>query len=188
MIDPYEIVLRDGHKVDRLTDGALKRAEKILGYPLTVRQGSYNPGKVAASAGTHDEGGVVDLMPWDRENKVKALRAVGFAAWYRPTIPGLWGAHIHAVLLGHAKLAPSAIRQALAYLNHRNGLRDNGPDVDPGWTNTARYTADDLRADVRREAITERVQQKRLTIAKIREQVAVIRAQVKRLVAKRDAL
>lgn len=171
MLDPYEIVLRDGKKVDRLTDGALKRAEKILGYSLTITQGSYNPGKVAASAGTHDEGGVVDLMPWDRANKVKALRAVGFAAWYRPTVPGLWSAHIHAVLLGHAKLAPSAIRQALAYLNHLNGLKDAGPDVDPGWVGDVRYNVEAFRKDVRREAITARVQKKRSRIAELRAKV-----------------
>lgn len=138
-MDPYEIILRDGKKVDRMTVAALQLAEKRLGYGLTIVQGSYNAGRVAASAGTHDGGGVVDLMPWDWRRKVIALRAVGFAAWYRPAIPGLWSAHIHAVLIGHPRLAPSAGRQVTDYLDRRNGLKGNGLDTDPGWTDSARF-------------------------------------------------
>src|SRR5690348_13523061 len=114
--DPYAIVLRDGKKVDALTDGALKRAEKILGRKIPVTQGSYNAGGVSASAGTHDGGGVVDVPAWQADETVIALRAVGFAAWHRPAVAGLWPAHIHAVLIGNAKLAPVAARQVQAYL------------------------------------------------------------------------
>lgn len=147
-IDPLERLTRDGKTVDRITDAALKKAEKRLGYSLTITQGSYNAGKVAASAGTHDLGGVVDLMPWDWENKVTVLRAVGFAAWFRPAIPGLWPAHIHAVLIGHPKLAASAARQVTAYLAKTDGLKSNLPDVDPGWTNSARFDWDAYAADI----------------------------------------
>lgn len=181
MADPYAIVLRDGKKVDALTDGALKRAEVALGYPLTITQGSYNAGGVAASAGTHDGGGVVDLMPWDRERKVKALRAVGFAAWFRPAIPGLWPAHIHAVLIGHGRLAPVAFRQVQAYLARRDGLKANGPDVDPGWTNVARYTVQAWRNDLEREHLAERIEQKR-------DRRRSLLAEIKRLVLKRKSL
>lgn len=125
---PYSIVLRDGKKVDAITDAALKSTEATLGYELTVVQGSYNAGGVDASAGTHDGGGVVDLLPWDYVNKIRALRRIGFAAWYRPEIPGLWGPHIHAVLIGNKKLAPVASRQVAAYLAGRDGLASNGPD------------------------------------------------------------
>lgn len=179
--DPYAILLRDGKKVDALTDGALKRAEKILGYSLTIVQGSYNFGGVKASAGTHDDGGVVDLMPWDREAKVKALRAVGFAAWYRPAIAGLWSAHIHAVLIGHAKLSPPAFRQVQAYLARRNGLKDNGPDVDPGWTNTARYTVESFRADIQREAFKARITRKRTKVQAIKARIEVLRNRLRGL-------
>ena len=96
--------------------------------PAHVVQGSYNHGGVSASAGTHDGGGVVDLLAWDWQRKVRALRTVGFAAWYRPPVRGLWGAHIHAVLIDHGKLAPSAARQVIAYRNGRDGLRSNLPD------------------------------------------------------------
>jgi hypothetical protein len=181
MTDPYSKLSRDGKVVDALTDGALRRAEKRLGYSLTIVQGSYNPGKVAASAGTHDLGGVVDLMPWDREKKIIALRAVGFAEWYRPAIPGLWSAHIHAVLIGHGRLALSAARQVSAYLARRDGLKGNGPDVDPGWTNTARYTVEAFKADVARAALDVRIEAKRTRRRALLDEI-------KRLVGKKRSL
>ena len=44
---------------------------------------------------------------------------------------GLWGAHIHAVLIDHGKLAPVAARQVTAYRAGRDGLRSNL--VDRSW-------------------------------------------------------
>lgn len=181
MPDPYAIVLRDGKKVDALTDAALKRAEKILGRKINVVQGSYNAGGVSASAGTHDGGGVIDCPAWEHDATVTALRAVGFAAWYRPAIPGLWSAHVHAVLIGHGKLAPVAFRQVQAYLARRDGLKDNGPDADPGWTNTARYTVESFKADLQRASIAERVDKKQARRRTLREEI-------KALWAKRKAL
>ena len=170
--DPLAIVLRDGKKVDALTDGALKRAEKRLGRGLTITQGSYNPGGVAASAGAHDKGGTVDLPPWDWREVVPALRTVGFAAWHRAAVPGLWPEHIHAVLIGHPDLAPVAARQVPLYLNKRDGLKSNLPDTDPGWTATARYTVALFRADAERARIDVRVEKKRGKIARLRAQIA----------------
>jgi len=129
--DPYALTTRNGKVVDEITHQALIECEKLLGYDLTIVQGSYNAGKVEASAGTHDGGGVVDLLPWDWERKVRVLRAVGFAAWHRPAVKGVWGEHIHAVLIGNKKLAPSAARQVVAYRDHRDGLKSNLPD--PTW-------------------------------------------------------
>lgn len=131
VIDPYAITAHDGKRVDEITHQALLAAEKELGYELTIVQGSYNGGKVSASAGTHDGGGVVDLAPWDAERKVRVLRSIGFAAWHRPKIEGLWGSHIHAVLIGNRRLSDSANRQVQAYLAGRNGLANNGPDDGP---------------------------------------------------------
>lgn len=157
-LNPLAKLTRDGKTVDRMTDAALKAAERRLGYALTITQGSYNQGGVSASAGTHDGGGVVDLMPFDHDEKVKALRAVGFAAWYRPTIAGLWPAHIHAVLIGHPALAPSAARQVTAYLARNDGLASNNADVDPGWTNSARFDWDGFVADLGlRDELTDAV-------------------------------
>lgn len=57
------------------------------------------------------------------------------AAWHRTPAQGRWVDHIHAVVVGHPKLAPSAARQITAYLNRKNGLanggRDDGPQLTP---------------------------------------------------------
>ena len=128
---PYDRTTYDGNTVDWLTRAALEATAKRLGYDLTITQGSYNAGGVAASAGTHDGGGVVDLAAWDHEHKVRELRRTGFAAWYRPAIPGLWPAHIHAVLIGNRRLHPTARNQVAEYLAGRDGLASRGPDNGP---------------------------------------------------------
>lgn len=128
MLGRYRKTTHDGKVVDKLTHQALLAVEKRLGYTLTILQGSYNAGGVAASGGTHDGGGVVDLAPYDHENKVIALRAVGFAAWFRPAIPGLWSDHIHAVLIGNAKLSDAAKAQVADYYAHKDGLAGHRPD------------------------------------------------------------
>lgn len=119
----------DGHVVNEMTKAALDKVAVKLGYKLTLLQGSYNGTAVAASAGTHARGGVVDLAPYDWERKVRALREVGFAAWHRLPSEGPWGEHIHAVLIGDPDLAPAAAQQVTAYKNGRNGLANNGPDT-----------------------------------------------------------
>lgn len=179
--DPYARVVRDGKVIDALTEGALVRAEKALGRRIPVTQGSYNAGGVAASAGTHDGGGVVDVPAWEHDAVVTALRAVGFAAWYRPAIPNLWPAHIHAVLIGHGRLAPAAARQVQAYLVRRDGLKSNLIDTDPGWTNTARYTVQAFRADVERVKLDARETKKRGKIARLWSEVKNIRARRRKI-------
>lgn len=125
---PYDRTTHDGKTVDWLTKAALLKAERIIrSYDLSIVQGSYHRG-VGASAGTHDGGGVVDLREWDWPVKVRALRRAGFAAWHRPAIPGLWGGHIHAVLVGNRLLSNSAEDQVTDFRRGRNGLANNGPD------------------------------------------------------------
>lgn len=131
MTKPYDRTTHDGNTVDQLTHHALLLVEERLGYPLTITQGSYNAGGVVASAGTHDGGGVVDLDDWDHARKVRELRRTGFAAWYRPTIPGLWPAHIHAVLIGNARLSAGAKAQVAEYLAGYDGLAGSGRDTGP---------------------------------------------------------
>ena len=163
--NPYDRTTHDGRVVDWHTKAALLNAERILGYELSITQGSYNAGTVSASAGTHDGGGVVDLRAWDWESKVRALRLSGFWAWHRPELwrngKRVWPEHIHAVLGKNAKLSLSASRQALAGRTGRNGLADNG--VDPhkhmvfkpfpwpyaGVVGRARWRRDQLRGPAR---------------------------------------
>lgn len=133
----YDRVTFHGKPLDRATADALRCAEYLLGYELTVVQGI---GGATASAGTHTEGRAADLAPYDWENKLRALKRVGFAAWYRPERAGVWGAHIHSVLILGARdnargIAGSALRQVESYLRGRDGLVGDGPDAQP-WRPT----------------------------------------------------
>lgn len=126
------IVRIDGHRTNKRTANMVREAEK-LGGPLLVTQGSYNAGGVAASGGTHDGGGVLDfsvrgLSMTQINRRVRGLRTVGFAAWYRSPIPGVWGPHIHAVAGGTRDLAPLARLQWVDYKRGRNGLRGHALD------------------------------------------------------------
>jgi GH25 family lysozyme M1 (1,4-beta-N-acetylmuramidase) len=122
---------RNPKVVDWMTRAALEEVERRLDYRLTVVQGSYNNGRVKASGPTHDGGGVVDLLDWDWRRKVRVLREVGFAAWYRADRPGSWSAHIHAILIGHPRLDPSAAAQVVAYRAGLDGLRGRRVDDFP---------------------------------------------------------
>ena len=129
----YDRVTFHGKPLDRATADALRCAEDLLGYELTVVQGI---GGATASAGTHTEGRAVDLAPYDWADKLRALKRCGFAAWYRPTLPGVWGAHIHAVLIlertdNPRGIAASALRQIGSFLRGRDGLKGDGPDPEP---------------------------------------------------------
>jgi hypothetical protein len=128
-------VYKDGKLLNQRTVDMLNIAEKRLGYELTVLQGSYNAGVVGASAGTHDGGGAVDLTAYDHDKKVRVLREVGFAAWYRPELwsgsKRIWGEHVHAIAIGDPELSSGARGQVADYYAGRNGLANNGPDDGP---------------------------------------------------------
>ncbi len=110
-----------------------------------VTQGSYTPG-YAASFGTHDGGGAVDVSVRDLKNFnhilyddipsiILALREAGFAAWLRQ--PGELGEdspiHIHAIAVGDRDLSPAALRQLSGpegYFRGFNGLPKDPPVPD----------------------------------------------------------
>lgn len=131
---PYGRVGWRGVTLNRRTVDALRWVERRAKVPLSPAQGSYNRG-VAASAGTHDGGGAVDLRvgSYSEDQRiavVRALKDAGFAAWFRPYN---WdgrkgGAHIHALLIGDKEMAAGARSQVLAYDAGRDGLRGNRPD------------------------------------------------------------
>lgn len=144
--DPYKRTTWRGVTVDNRTKSALIWAEKKFiavapkkRKPWRIGQGSYNAGGVSGSAGTHDSGGVVDIMfagvpKKQRRATVKWLRRAGFAAWAREG--AAWGAngsndHAHAVLLGHRVMSPAARSQTDSYRAHRDGLAGN--NYDPTW-------------------------------------------------------
>jgi peptidoglycan hydrolase-like protein with peptidoglycan-binding domain len=125
-------------------------AEKLLGYQFRIIQGSYNSG-VAASAGTHDGGGAVDLWGKGTGSAVKevaVLRRVGFAAWWRTPAQGNWGNHIHAIAIGDPELSSGARAQVTEYLNGYNGLAGNGRDTFTRTYAKRGYTWEDYKASI----------------------------------------
>lgn len=131
--DPYALTEWDGETLDYMTVAALEAAKKEFGSDFGIMQGSHSHGSVAASGGTHDGGGVVDIsVPnGDWEGAVTAMRKIGFAAWVR-NVPGYGqagdGAHIHAVLIGNKELSPQAQIQVQSYLNNDDGLAGSRAD------------------------------------------------------------
>lgn len=133
MVKAYERTVYHGHTMNNRTKAMLQQAESYLGYDLTVLQGSYNggSGRVSASAGTHDGGGAVDLAPAHADQKVRALRSVGFAAWHRPTLPDVWHEHIHCIAIKDKEMSSGAAKQVQDYYHHLNGLK--GHAYDSSW-------------------------------------------------------
>lgn len=130
----YTRVYYGGHLVNIRTRVLLERARVKLGlnHELRLIQGSYNHG-VSASAGTHDGGGVVDVDPTQASGHwaiVRALREVGFAAWYRTPAEG-FSYHIHACAIGDAQMAPAARSQVVDYFHGLNGLATRRSDTAP---------------------------------------------------------
>ncbi|MET0237067.1 MAG: peptidoglycan-binding protein [Kibdelosporangium sp.] len=118
------------------TKAMLVEAERLLGTQLGITQGSYNPGGVGASAGTHDGGGALDISVSGmsvatRNNVAKQLRVVGFAAWVRTPSQGDWGYHIHAIALADPDQSSGAQHQSGDYYLGLNGLANRGADDGP---------------------------------------------------------
>lgn len=111
-----------------LVSAALARA----GGGFSITQGEYS-NSVAASAGTHSGGGVVDIAagPGNGPAMVARLRSAGWAAWLRTPSEG-FAYHIHAVLMNHPNLSPQARSQVASYLAGGNGLANGGPDTGGG--------------------------------------------------------
>ncbi|HVX91163.1 MAG TPA: glycoside hydrolase family 75 protein [Candidatus Paceibacterota bacterium] len=137
----YSRVTYGGRTVNVRTREMLKLAAAWAGVSISLTQGSYNTG-VAASAGTHDGGGVVDINvnSWSsatRSKVVLALRKAGFAAWLRTPAQG-FSYHIHACAIGDREMASGARNQVQSYFNGRNGLANNGADdAERRWPNWA---------------------------------------------------
>lgn len=129
-----------GRAINQGTNQIMAALNKMVRTPqfggerenVTMVQGGYNKGGVAASAGTHDGGGAFDLTAWNWANRVRALRILGCAAFHRPYN---WdnrrgGAHIHTVVVGDGTASAGAKQQVSAYLAGRNGLANNAKDAD----------------------------------------------------------
>jgi hypothetical protein len=136
--DDYERVEVNGWVLNRRTLAMLEHAAllyggelEITGYAIT--QGSYHD-NVAASFGTHNGGGAVDLSVirkgvWevlydDIEPLIRALRSAGFAAWLRDLDELYPGSpiHIHAIAIGDRELSQAAIDQLTGPRGYFYGL------------------------------------------------------------------
>lgn len=105
-------------------------------FRTLLTQGSYNAGVVAASFGTHDGGGAVDIavrnsdyviMEDDIMPMLEALRIAGFAAWLRDTGELYENSpiHIHAIAIGDIEASEIAQQQVsgdFGYFAGFNGL------------------------------------------------------------------
>ncbi len=125
--EDYSRVDINGWVLNRRTYAMLEHAAAlysgeidITGYAIT--QGSFHDNG-EASFGTHLGGGAVDLsvmrkdtwtVLWDDiEPLIHALRAAGFAAWFRELDELYPGSpmHIHAIAIGDQELSPAAQEQ-----------------------------------------------------------------------------
>ena len=119
----------------------------VVNFRQAITQGSYNPGGVSASFGTHDGGGAVDIsvrsyLDWsvltdEIMPMIDALRVAGFAAWLRDTgeLYADSPIHIHAIAIGDEDLSAGARDQIdgeYGYLRGYNGLPEDygGPALD----------------------------------------------------------
>jgi peptidoglycan hydrolase-like protein with peptidoglycan-binding domain len=139
VISPGSRVSFRGYPINTRSRAMLLEAERRLGRTLTMTQGSYNPGGVGGSAGTHDGGGAADfsvsgMTTTTRTTVVRVLREVGFAAWYRSPAEGNWAAHIHVIALADTDQSTQARNQAGDYYLGLNGLANRGPDTGPTVT------------------------------------------------------
>lgn len=125
--DPFQYIPWRGAVVDRKTVELLKIAERRLGYEVDVIKGHSVSGVGGVSATTHNKGGVCDLQPADHVRKVKVLRDLGCAAWFR-TATSDWDEHIHFVVCRHGNLDPMAARQVVDYDKGLNGLAGHAKD------------------------------------------------------------
>lgn len=123
----YKITYRSGLALDawtaQLWDKLKKRLPNLI-LTQGVRSGA------AASGGTHLGLGVLDLYLGGHDWKavLKYAFEIGFFGWYRPTLPGVWKAHVHLGVRGHPGMAASLKAQQNSWANKRNGLVGNGPD------------------------------------------------------------
>ncbi len=137
----------NGQQLNKRTLAMLDHAQAIytaqggvLDFRLGLTQGSYT-GALAASFGTHDGGGAIDLsvrslgdftiMTAEIEPMLHALRLAGFAAWLRdtgdlyPNSP----IHIHAIAIGDLDLSVMARAQIDGTFGYLRGF-DGLPQVD----------------------------------------------------------
>jgi hypothetical protein len=112
---------------------AFDKACDQSGVTPDIVQGAYmGSSGAAASAGTHQLSGCLDLRTWnlttDQRNRwMHAARSIGWAAWYRTSSQG-FDPHMHVLLLGEKEMHADARAQEEQYRQGLNGLASRGRD------------------------------------------------------------
>lgn len=134
-----------GVLLDQRTADMMEEVARLSG-DVYVRptQGSYAGGGVAASAGTHDGCGAIDIAGQDsgmtqadREIICTSGRQVGFAMWIRTPDQSDWPYHIHGIAVqpggkgDRGCLSSGAHGQVIDYYEGRNGLASGAKDDGP---------------------------------------------------------
>lgn len=182
--DPWEIIVFRGWRMSRYTAAALRFLEELLGFELSIVQGPYNK-SVGASAGTHDEDGVVDLAAYRAKKKCTVARRHSWAIWIRPTNwDGKGGMkHLHGVLLRAKNVASLAEWQRdTAYPNKWDGLSGNNRDTFPYHPELERFNYNEWWHD---QLLEEKIRGVTATINKYLDMLSAARARRKRLKKKK---
>lgn len=134
-----------GVLLDRRSAAAMDDLAAAVKPWVQPTQGSFRP-TTNYSADTHGGAGAIDIsvIGWTRADEndyIRTARAMGWAAWVRPFIAGLWPRHIHMILIppsGNRRndggLSPGAFQQVRDYYNGLNGLANRGADDGPRVT------------------------------------------------------
>lgn len=126
-----------------MLDGLVALLPPDVAAKVRPTQGSYSGG-VAASGGTHDGCGAVDLAGQDsgmtqsdREAIRNGGRQVGFAMWIRDPSQSDWPWHLHGIAVqpggkgDRGCLSSGAHGQVIDYYEGRNGLASGAADDGP---------------------------------------------------------
>lgn len=119
---------------------------------IDIYQLGWNAGGVAASAGTHDKGGPIDVGQYGQA----ALRVWWDFGWWmqrRTVAQGFAGDHGHGGPMGCPHGSTLALWQMQIYKQGRNGLRSNGPAEGP-WETMPSW-ADAIKAKQAAQAATK---------------------------------
>ena len=123
----------------------------IIRECIDIFQLGWNPNGVAASAGTHDKGGPIDVAQFS-DAALQVWWDWGWWMQHRTVAQGFSGDHGHGGPMGCPHGAQLATWQMQAYKRGLNGLRSNGPAAGPwrtmpSWSDAIKaHQAADLRA------------------------------------------
>lgn len=120
--------------IDAVADFEVRRSRL-----RSIFQGGYNAGKVRASAGTHDRGGVIDH---EQRNSADHLagRSIGLCLNNRDRFEG-FDPHAHTFVVGCPHMASGLKYQESEYRAGRNGLANRRKDRFPRPKKITTYAA-----------------------------------------------